>query len=89
MSGPTSRATAPGQSTAVVYLELKSGARDARFTVVHIDGARTPGGRVFLCQHYTPELVWLPDGVVVVVVVAPAGPCAVAPPAAPVVADDR
>ncbi|MBI1774421.1 MAG: VOC family protein [Proteobacteria bacterium] len=35
--------------------------KDARFTVVHLDGAMTPGGRAFLCQHHTRDLVWLPE----------------------------
>ncbi len=42
-------------------VDRPEGRREARFTVVHLDGAKTPGGRSFLCQHHTPELVWLPE----------------------------
>lgn len=42
-------------------VELEQGDRqDARFRVVALPAARTPGGRVFACQHFTPELVWRP-----------------------------
>lgn len=42
-------------------VELPGGARDARFTITQVDPAATPGGRVFLCQHHTPDVVWRPD----------------------------
>ncbi len=42
-------------------VDLPGGARDATFTITQIDPAATPGGRVFLCQHHTPEVVWRPD----------------------------
>jgi hypothetical protein len=42
-------------------VDRPGGQQDARFTAVHLDGAHTPGGRAFLCQHHTPELVWLPE----------------------------
>jgi catechol 2,3-dioxygenase-like lactoylglutathione lyase family enzyme len=51
-----------GPSAAVDFgrpVELSEGKKDARFTVVHLDDAKTPGGRMFLCQQHTPELVWL------------------------------
>ena len=38
-------------------VEIPGGTQDARFRVVDVDGA-VPGGRVFFCHHYTPELVW-------------------------------
>ena len=42
-------------------VDIASGARrDAKFRVVALPAARTPGGRAFACQHFTPELVWLP-----------------------------
>lgn len=42
-------------------VELDDGARrDAKFRVVALPAARTPGGRAFACQHFTPELVWRP-----------------------------
>ena len=31
---------------------------DARFRACALPAARTPGGRAFACQHFTPELVW-------------------------------
>lgn len=37
------------------------GERAARFTTLQIDPVSTPGVREFLCQHHTPELVWLPE----------------------------
>ncbi|WP_372396814.1 VOC family protein [Azospirillum sp. HJ39] len=40
---------------------LPEGTRDASFTIAQIDPAATPAGRVFLCQHHTPELVWRAD----------------------------
>jgi len=42
-------------------VDLPGGTRDARFTITQIDPETTPGGRVFLCQHHTPEVVWRPD----------------------------
>jgi hypothetical protein len=33
---------------------------DARFRACALPAARTPGGRAFACQHFTPELVWRP-----------------------------
>ncbi|MEO8310520.1 MAG: VOC family protein [Caldimonas sp.] len=39
-------------------VELAGGARDARFRVVQLPVDATPGCRTFLCQHFTPELVW-------------------------------
>jgi catechol 2,3-dioxygenase-like lactoylglutathione lyase family enzyme len=37
------------------------GARDARFRVAQIPPVATPGGRIFVCEHLTPELVWRPE----------------------------
>ena len=31
---------------------------DARFRACALPASRTPGGRAFACQHFTPELVW-------------------------------
>lgn len=39
----------------------KDGTRDARFRVVQLPVEATPGCRAFVCQHFTPELVWLPE----------------------------
>ena len=35
--------------------------RDARFRIVQLPVAQTPGCRAFLCQHFTRELVWQPE----------------------------
>ena len=32
----------------------------ARFRLVPLPAERTPGGRAFVCEHVTPELVWRP-----------------------------
>jgi catechol 2,3-dioxygenase-like lactoylglutathione lyase family enzyme len=37
---------------------LTEGVRDASFRVVQLSPAQTPGCRAFVCQHFTPELVW-------------------------------
>ena len=37
---------------------LPGGTRDARFRIVQIGSEETPGCRAFLCQHFTPEVVW-------------------------------
>lgn len=39
-------------------VELPEGARDAKFRIVQLAAADTPGCRTFLCQHFTPDLVW-------------------------------
>ncbi|HJM50771.1 MAG TPA: VOC family protein [Alphaproteobacteria bacterium] len=39
-------------------VQLAGGAQDARFRTVHLRGDVFPGGRVYYCQHGTPELVW-------------------------------
>jgi catechol 2,3-dioxygenase-like lactoylglutathione lyase family enzyme len=33
---------------------------EARFRLVPLPAQRTPGGRVFLCEHLTPDLLWRP-----------------------------
>ena len=39
-------------------VELADGTRDAAFRIVQLSPADTPGCRTFLCQHFTPDLVW-------------------------------
>ena len=39
-------------------VELPGGARDAAFRIVQLSPADTQGCRTFLCQHFTPDLVW-------------------------------
>lgn len=42
-------------------VELPGGSRDARFRVVQLPVDATPGCRTFLCQHFTPDVVWRPE----------------------------
>jgi hypothetical protein len=52
---------------------LPGGPQDAAFRVTRLGSALVPNGRVFFCQHFTPELVWRdewrqhPNGVVDIV----------------------
>lgn len=39
-------------------VELPEGRRDAKFRTFDIGAAHAPCGRLFLCQHLTPELLW-------------------------------
>lgn len=39
-------------------VELADGARHARFRTVHVRPGTFPGGRVYFCEHQTPDLVW-------------------------------
>ena len=34
---------------------------EARFTLVQLPPAETPGFRTFLCQHHTRDIVWRPE----------------------------
>lgn len=40
---------------------LPDGTREARFRVVQLPVDATPGARTFLCQHFTPDIVWRPE----------------------------
>lgn len=40
---------------------LPEGTREARFRVVQPRAGSTPGGRVFVCEHLTRDLVWRPE----------------------------
>lgn len=42
-------------------VHFPDGDRDARFRTLDIGAAHVPCGRLFLCQHQTPELVWRPE----------------------------
>jgi len=42
-------------------VELPAGARDAKFRITQVAPGATPGGRVFVCEHLTRELVWRPE----------------------------
>jgi catechol 2,3-dioxygenase-like lactoylglutathione lyase family enzyme len=41
-------------------VDTGDGRKDARFCVVQLPPDRLPGMMGFVCQHFTPELVWLP-----------------------------
>jgi catechol 2,3-dioxygenase-like lactoylglutathione lyase family enzyme len=40
---------------------LADGTHDAAFRIVQLPVAQTPGCRMFLCQHFTREVVWRPE----------------------------
>ncbi len=42
-------------------VHLPEGARDARFRITQLAPDKTPGGRFFLCEHFTREVVWRPE----------------------------
>ena len=42
-------------------VELPDGTFDACFRTVHVRHDAFPGGRVYFCEHGTPELVWRPE----------------------------
>ncbi len=42
-------------------VEVDGAAHDARFRTVRLPPEAFPGGRVYFCQHLTPELVWRPE----------------------------
>jgi catechol 2,3-dioxygenase-like lactoylglutathione lyase family enzyme len=51
--------TAPMNFSRPVH--FAGGSRDARFRTLDIGARHVPCGRLFLCQHQTPELVWRPE----------------------------
>ncbi|GLK79225.1 VOC family protein [Methylopila turkensis] len=42
-------------------VEIDGEAREARFRTVKVPDALFPAGRVYFCEHLTPELVWRPE----------------------------
>ena len=42
-------------------VELDGARRDARFRTTRLDPAKIAMGRVYFCEHATPELVWRPE----------------------------
>ena len=42
-------------------VQLSAGARDARFRITQLAADRTPGGRFFVCEHFTRDAVWRPE----------------------------
>ncbi|HYM31148.1 MAG TPA: VOC family protein [Candidatus Cybelea sp.] len=41
-------------------VKVAEGTKDAKFRVVRLPFEKLPGLNLFMCQHYTRELVWLP-----------------------------
>ena len=42
-------------------VELNGGQQDARFRTTRLDPGKIAMGRVYFCEHRTPELVWRPE----------------------------
>ena len=42
-------------------VDIDDGQRDAKFRTVTVRDGVFPGGRVYYCEHGTPELVWRPE----------------------------
>ena len=42
-------------------VQLPEGARNASFRITQLGLEHTPGGQVFLCQHFTRDVVWRPE----------------------------
>src|SRR5690242_13300 len=42
-------------------VELRGEQRDARFRTTRLDPGKIAMGRVYFCEHLTPELVWRPE----------------------------
>jgi len=42
-------------------VQLPQGAKNASFRITQLGLEQTPGGQVFLCQHFTREVVWRPE----------------------------
>jgi catechol 2,3-dioxygenase-like lactoylglutathione lyase family enzyme len=42
-------------------VNLPEGRFEARFRVVRFEKGAFPFGRVYFCQHFTPELIWRPE----------------------------
>jgi len=42
-------------------VELSTGSLNASFRITQLGLEQTPGGQVFLCQHFTRDVVWRPE----------------------------
>lgn len=42
-------------------VQLPAGTKNASFRITQLGLEQTPGGQVFLCQHFTRDVVWLPE----------------------------
>jgi len=42
-------------------VQLPEGTRNAAFRITGLRQEQTPGGQVFLCQHFTRDVVWRPE----------------------------
>jgi hypothetical protein len=52
-AGPTKSFSRP--------VSVADGDLDASFTTAHVAEGTFPGGRVYFCEHHTPEVVWRPE----------------------------
>jgi len=42
-------------------VQLPAGTKNASFRITQLGLEQTPGGQVFLCQHFTRDVVWRPE----------------------------
>ena len=42
-------------------VQLPEGTKNASFRIIQLGLEQTPGGQVFLCQHFTRDVVWRPE----------------------------
>lgn len=42
-------------------VQLSTGTKNASFRIAQLGLEQTPGGQVFLCQHFTRDVVWRPE----------------------------
>jgi 4-hydroxyphenylpyruvate dioxygenase-like putative hemolysin len=42
-------------------VQLSTETKNASFRITQLGLEQTPGGQVFLCQHFTPDVVWRPE----------------------------
>jgi hypothetical protein len=42
-------------------VQLPEGSKNASFRITQLGLEQTPGGQVFLCQHFTRDVVWRPE----------------------------
>jgi len=58
----TAAALAPSQPVDFSRpVQSPEGTKTASFRITQLNLERTPGGQVFLCQHFTPDVVWNPE----------------------------
>jgi hypothetical protein len=42
-------------------VDLPGGTQDAKFRITQVDPAKTPGAKLFACEHLTRDVVWRPE----------------------------